>query len=274
MVRHATTTTTARAFTAASLPDLPYDFGALEPVLDGAIMELHHQKHHKTYVTNFNAAQEKYAEAELKGDYEGMIALQPALKFNGGGHVNHSLFWKCLTAPKDYALPEGELLAMIERDFGSLSAMQDKFTASTVAVQGSGWGWLGYNKATGKLAVTTTANQDPCITTGLTPVLGVDVWEHAYYLQYKNLRPDYVKNIWKIINWKVRQSMTTPQRRRDAREIGTLLLTFRSHCVFHACRKSAAISAKRCKCIFRLLLFFEKKRVVTPLSSKCTVLHI
>ena len=117
--------------------------------------------------------------------------------------MNHALFWKCLTPPKDYALPEGELLKMIERDFGSLNAMQDKFTAATVAVQGSGWGWLGYDKANKKLAVTTTANQDVCLSTGLTPILGVDTWEHAYYLQYKNLRPDYVKNLWKIINWKV-----------------------------------------------------------------------
>ena len=192
-----------RTIVTAKLPDLEYDFGALEPVINAEIMELHHQKHHNTYVTNFNAAQEKYAEAEAKGDYSTMIAMQPAIKFNGGGHVNHSMFWKCLTAPKDFAMPEGELLKMIERDFGSLDAMQDKFTAATVAVQGSGWGWLGYNEATGKLAVTTTANQDPCVTTGLTPLLGVDVWEHAYYLQYKNLRPDYVKNIWKIINWKV-----------------------------------------------------------------------
>jgi Fe-Mn family superoxide dismutase len=192
-----------RAFVSAKLPDLDYDFSALEPVICAEIMEIHHQKHHNTYVTNFNIAQEKYAEAEAKGDYAGMIAMQPAIKFNGGGHVNHALFWKCLTPPKDYALPEGELLKMIERDFGSLNAMQDKFTAATVAVQGSGWGWLGYDKANKKLAVTTTANQDVCLSTGLTPILGVDTWEHAYYLQYKNLRPDYVKNLWKIINWKV-----------------------------------------------------------------------
>lgn len=271
--------TNARAFTAASLPDLPYDFGALEPVLDGAIMELHHQKHHKTYVTNFNAAQEKYAEAELKGDYEGMIALQPALKFNGGGHVNHSLFWKCLTAPKDYALPEGELLAMIDRDFGSLSAMQDKFTASTVAVQGSGWGWLGYNKATGKLAVTTTANQDPCITTGLTPVLGVDVWEHAYYLQYKNLRPDYVKNIWKIINWKVRQSRRRGVIDETARELGTLFQT--KNCILTIIRSAFFMrtgsqqqpTQSDVKVTFKLFDFYESTRAVV-IWLKCTVLHI
>lgn len=214
---------TSRSFVTAELPDLEYDFSALEPVISGEIMELHHQKHHKAYVTNFNVAQEKLAEAQAKGDFSTAIAMQPAIKFNGGGHVNHSMFWKCLTAPKDYALPEGALLKMIERDFGSLSAMQDTFTAATVAVQGSGWGWLGYDKANKRLAVTTTANQDPCVTTGLTPILGVDVWEHAYYLQYKNLRPDYVKNIWKIINWKVRigRYEEVPKQRTDQRALPT-----------------------------------------------------
>jgi Fe-Mn family superoxide dismutase len=229
VMRYGGTATARRGIVTAKLPDLEYDFSALEPVICAEIMEIHHQKHHNAYVTNFNAAQEKYAEAEVKGDYSSMIAMQGAIKFNGGGHVNHSMFWKCLTAPKDYALPEGELLKMIERDFGSLSAMQDKFTAATVGVQGSGWGWLGYNKATGKLAVTTTANQDPCVTTGLTPLLGIDVWEHAYYLQYKNLRPDYVKNIWKIINWKVRSvfsSLSRPDSTRlDSRAFAFEILT-------------------------------------------------
>jgi len=225
-----------RSFVNAKLPDLDYDFSALEPVICAEIMEIHHQKHHNTYVTNFNVAQEKYAEAEAKGDHATMIAMQPAIKFNGGGHVNHTLFWKCLTAPKDYALPEGELLKMIERDFGSLSAMQDKFTAATVAVQGSGWGWLGYDKASGKLAVTTTANQDPCVTTGLTPILGVDVWEHAYYLQYKNLRPDYVKSVWKIINWKVSVIFVGTREKTDELDCFThrmSLITSRMPCNAH-----------------------------------------
>lgn len=251
----------SRTFIAATLPDLPYAFSALEPVLDGAIMEIHHQKHHKAYVTNFNAAQEKYAEAENKGDYQTMIAMQPALKFNGGGHVNHAMFWKCLTAPKDYVLPEGELLKMIERDFGSLSAMQDKFTASTVAVQGSGWGWLGFNKATGKLALTTTANQDPCITTGLTPLLGIDVWEHAYYLQYKNLRPDYVKNIWKIINWKVRSidARVVPCNDDNMRLTFTHRKTLTARImILQSRRKSAVILRTRCK--YYILTFLANIR--------------
>ena len=191
-----------RTIVTAKLPDLAYDYGALEPVISGEIMQLHHAKHHNTYVTNFNVAMEKYSEAEIKGDYATMISLQGAIKFNGGGHVNHSIFWKNLAPTKDCAPPDGELLKLIERDFGSVAKLQEKFSAQTVAVQGSGWGWLGYDKASGSLKIATTANQDPCATVGLTPLLGVDVWEHAYYLQYKNLRPDYVKAVWEIVNWK------------------------------------------------------------------------
>ena len=191
-----------RTIVTAKLPDLAYDYGALEPVISGEIMQLHHAKHHNTYVTNFNVAMEKYAEAELKGDVATMISLQGAIKFNGGGHVNHSLFWKNLAPPGECAPPEGELLSMIERDFGSLDALKTKFAAQTVAVQGSGWGWLGYNKATGKLALATCPNQDPLeATTGLVPLFGIDVWEHAYYLDYKNVRPDYVSAIWGLANW-------------------------------------------------------------------------
>ena len=113
------------------------------------------------------------------------------------------MFWEMLCPPKDFEPPSGELLQAIERDFGSLDAMVKKFNGSTAAVQGSGWGWLGYSKDMNKLVVATTSNQDPLeATTGLVPLLGVDVWEHAYYLQYKNVRPDYLKEIWKIVNWK------------------------------------------------------------------------
>ena len=188
--------------TKVTLPDLPYDFSALEPIIDAQIMEIHHSKHHNTYVTNLNVTLEKLAEAEAKNDVAAMIALQPNLKFNGGGHENHSLFWKVLQPKKEYSDPSGELKRMIERNFGSFENMKQKFASQTVAVQGSGWGWLGLNKETKTLHVVTTANQDPCITTGLVPVFGVDVWEHAYYLQYKNLRPDYVNKVWEIVNWK------------------------------------------------------------------------
>lgn len=186
-----------------TLPDLAYGYGELEPVISGEIMELHHSKHHNTYVTNLNAASEKLASATAAGDVTGMIAAQGAIKFNGGGHLNHTIFWENLCPPSQYSEPSGPLAAAIDAQFGSLDAMQKKMSAMTVAVQGSGWGWLGYDKANKKLVVTTCANQDPLeATTGLVPLFGIDVWEHAYYLDYKNVRPDYVSAIWKIANWK------------------------------------------------------------------------
>lgn len=164
-------------------------------------MKIHHQKHHATYVNNLNQIEEKISEANATGDIKTAIALQPALKFNGGGHINHSIFWTNLA--KDGGEPSSELIKQIEKDFGSLDALQKKLSASTVAVQGSGWGWLGYNKDFKRLQIATCANQDPLEpTTGLVPLFGIDVWEHAYYLQYKNVRPDYVNAIWKIANWK------------------------------------------------------------------------
>ena len=207
-----------------SLPDLPYDYNALEPVICAEIMQLHHSKHHQTYVNNYNVAEEKLAEAvskgslqfcsfefedfilntfEILGDASTVIGLQGALKFNGGGHINHSIFWQNLCPTKDSGEPSPELMAAIQRDFGSLDALKEKLSASTVAVQGSGWGWLGFNKASKKLQIAACANQDPLeATTGLVPLFGIDVWEHAYYLQYKNVRPDYVKAIWQVANWK------------------------------------------------------------------------
>jgi superoxide dismutase, Fe-Mn family len=167
-------------------------------------MQLHHQKHHAAYVTNFNVANAKLEEAQQKGDISSIISLQQAIKFNGGGHLNHSIFWKNLAPPNKGGgdLPKGDLRTMIENQYGSQDSFQTLMTNTTVGVQGSGWGWLGYDKANKKLVVTTTANQDPLqATTGLVPLLGIDVWEHAYYLVYKNVRPDYVKNIWKIVNW-------------------------------------------------------------------------
>lgn len=185
------------------LPDLPYDFNSLEPVISAEIMQLHYTKHHNAYVTNLNAALEKYHEAESKGDISAMIGLQQAIKFNGGGHANHSVFWTNL-APIGKGggeAPQGDLALAIQQEFGSLDSLIEKFSAKTIAIQGSGWGWLGFNKQNSKLIITTSANQDPLSTQDYIPLLGVDVWEHAYYLQYKNLRADYVKNIWKIVNW-------------------------------------------------------------------------
>ncbi|XP_003971923.1 superoxide dismutase [Mn], mitochondrial isoform X2 [Takifugu rubripes] len=184
-----------------TLPDLTYDYGALEPHISAEIMQLHHSKHHATYVNNLNVTEEKYQEALAKRDVTAQVALQPALRFNGGGHINHTIFWTNLS-PNGGGEPQGELMEAIKRDFGSFQKMKEKMSAATVAVQGSGWGWLGYSKETGRLCIAACGNQDPLQgTTGLIPLLGIDVWEHAYYLQYKNVRPDYVKAIWNVINW-------------------------------------------------------------------------
>ena len=190
------------AKTSYQLPELPYAFNALEPVISAEIMELHYSKHHKGYVTNLNAALEKYHEAETKNDVPQMIALQPAIKFNGGGHINHSIFWTILTPVSNGGSPKGDLAKMIDRDFGSFDAFKEKFNSITSAIQGSGWGWLGYAKGHKRLEIATTANQDPLSTQALVPILGVDVWEHAYYLQYKNVRADYVKALWQIFHWR------------------------------------------------------------------------
>lgn len=186
-----------------TLPNLPYDAAALEPFISKEIMLVHHGKHHQAYVNNLNAALDKYAEAEEKGDLATMIALQPQIRFNGGGDINHTLFWENL-APQNKGggePPKGELAELLNKTFGSLEAFIEKFNALTGPLQGSGWGWLGYDKASKRLVIATCANQDPLSTLGLVPLLGVDVWEHAYYLQYKNARPDYLKAIWNVIHW-------------------------------------------------------------------------
>ncbi|CDZ97813.1 manganese superoxide dismutase [Phaffia rhodozyma] len=190
-----------------TLPDLPYAYDALEPYISKEIMILHHSKHHQTYVTNLNAAIQAFSQTN---DIKAQIALQSALKFNGGGHINHSLFWKNM-APADSAdakLTEGSLKTAIDKDFGSFEEFKKKFNTATLGVQGSGWGWLGYNTATKHLEIATTANQDPLIT--LTPIIGLDIWEHAFYLQYKNVKPDYLAAFWNVCNF------AEAQRRFDA----------------------------------------------------------
>jgi Fe-Mn family superoxide dismutase len=186
------------------LPDLPFDYHELEPSVNKEIMEIHHKKHHQTYVNNLNAALEKYNSATSANDIGSMIALQSAIKFNGGGHLNHSIFWTNLAPSKHGggAPPSGEVGQRLNQQFGSLDKFIEKFNTTTAAVQGSGWGWLGYDAAEDRLKIATCPNQDPLSTLGLVPLLGIDVWEHAYYLQYKNARPDYLKAIWKVVNWK------------------------------------------------------------------------
>ncbi|KAL0081449.1 Manganese/iron superoxide dismutase [Phycomyces blakesleeanus] len=188
--------------TKVTLPELPYAYEALEPYVSGEIMKIHHSKHHQAYVNGFNLAEEKLQGAFQANDLTQQLALQNALKFNGGGHINHSLFWKNLAPQSEGGgqAPKGSLLSAIEKEFGTFDNFVTQFNTAAAGVQGSGWAWLGYNKAAKRLEIATTPNQDPLLT--LTPVLGIDVWEHAYYLQYKNVRPDYLKAIWQVVNWK------------------------------------------------------------------------
>ncbi|KAH8091791.1 manganese superoxide dismutase [Cristinia sonorae] len=185
-----------------SLPDLPYAYDALEPYISRQIMELHHKKHHQTYVNALNAAEQAYAKASTPKE---RIALQSALKFNGGGHINHSLFWKNLAPAKSEGkgnggvLADGPLKNAIVSAFGSFENFQQQFTTATLGIQGSGWGWLGVDPKTHRVEVATTANQDPLL--NLVPLVGVDIWEHAFYLQYLNVKADYLKAIWQVINW-------------------------------------------------------------------------
>lgn len=170
--------------TKVTLPELPYDYAALEPVICREIMELHHSKHHAAYVTNYNAAKEQLDEAVAKQDTNKIISLQGALRFNGGGHINHSIFWKNLSP--DRSEPSEKLKNAIIKDFKSLDNLKAELKVAAVGVQGSGWAWLGLNKKTGALEVVQCPNQDPLqATTGLVPLFGIDVWEHAYYLQFK-----------------------------------------------------------------------------------------
>ena len=174
---------------------------ALEPYISGEIMELHHSKHHQTYVNNLNSAEDSLADAMAQGNTKGEISALKALNFNGGGDINHTLFWNNLAPTKEGGgeLGSGELRSAVERDFGSLDKLKEKFNAQLAGIQGSGWGWLGYSPVNGKLDVVTTANQDPLLSH--IPLIGIDAWEHAYYLQYKNVKADYFKQIWNVINF-------------------------------------------------------------------------
>ncbi|HXS56499.1 MAG TPA: superoxide dismutase [Hanamia sp.] len=190
---------------AFTLPALPYGYDALEPNIDTLTMQIHHDKHHQAYVDNLNKAIAG-TENENKS-LEDLIAhagsLPPAVRNNGGGHWNHSFFWEILT-PNGGGKPDGNLAAAIDEAFGSFEAMQEKFNAAGAGRFGSGWAWLGSND--GKLVICSTPNQDnPLMDVAeckCTPILGCDVWEHAYYLKYQNKRPDYLKAFWNAVNWK------------------------------------------------------------------------
>ena len=192
-----------------TLPDLPYAYDALEPHIDAQTMEIHHSKHHNAYVANLNSAVEgteydgKPIE-DLIADVEALPEkIRKAVRNNGGGHANHSLFWTVMS-PKGGGKPEGEVGSRIDRDLGGYDAFKEKFTTAAKGRFGSGWAWLTVD-AEGKLAVEDSANQDnplmKNIGSGNTPVLGLDVWEHAYYLKYQNRRPDYISAFFEVIDW-------------------------------------------------------------------------
>ena len=190
---------------AYELPKLPYAYDALEPHIDARTMEIHYTKHHQAYVTNLNNALKDQAELTKKS-VEDLIRnlnavpenIRTAVRNNGGGHANHSFFWKIMGKGKG-GEPKGKLAEDIKSTFGSFDQFKEKFSAAGVARFGSGWAWL--IKKGGKLEITSTPNQDSPLMDGNAPVLGVDVWEHAYYLNYQNRRPDYIKAWWNIVNW-------------------------------------------------------------------------
>ena len=183
-----------------SLPDLPYDYAALEPHISGRIMELHHDKHHAAYVTGANTALEKLAAAREAEDHGSIFLLEKNLAFHLGGHVNHSIWWKNLS-PNGGDKPEGELGAAIDDQFGSFDKFRAQFTAAANGLQGSGWAVLGYDSLGKKLLTFQLYDQQANVPLGIIPLLQVDMWEHAFYLQYKNVKADYVKAFWNVVNW-------------------------------------------------------------------------
>ncbi|WP_019147840.1 superoxide dismutase [Timonella senegalensis] len=183
-----------------SLPELSYDYGALEPHISGRIMELHHSKHHQAYVTGANTALEQLEEARAKGDFSAINQIEKNLAFNLGGHVNHTAFWANLSP--EGGEPEGDLAAAIDEQFGSLEAFKKHFAAVAAGVQGSGWAILAWDSLGQKLIIVQLYDQQGNIPMGLTPIVLLDVWEHAYYLDYQNVRADYVNAWWNIVNWK------------------------------------------------------------------------
>lgn len=188
-----------------TLPTLPYTFSALEPHIDSRTMEIHYTKHHQTYIDNLNKALDKHPELHEKS-VEELVAdldmvpddIRGAVRNHGGGHLNHSMFWVVL-APNAGGEPKGKLLDAITATFGSFVSFQEQFASASMGRFGSGWGWLVVDGK--KLAIMSTANQDNPITEGKTPILGLDVWEHAYYLHYQNRRADYIKAFWNVVNW-------------------------------------------------------------------------
>ena len=182
-----------------TLPDLPYDYNALEPFVSAEIVQLHHDKHHAGYVAGANTAAEKLAECREKNDFTAIPALERTLAFNLGGHVNHAMFWQNLSP--EGGQPQSKLLAAIEADFGSFDIFKAQFSACANTIFGSGWAGLCYDQLSGKLVTTQIYDHQGNSPFGLTPILILDMWEHAFYLQYRNVKADYIKNWWSVINW-------------------------------------------------------------------------
>ncbi|GGI47097.1 Fe-Mn family superoxide dismutase [Agromyces flavus] len=204
-----------------TLPELAYDYSALEPSISGTIMELHHSKHHQAYVTGANTALEQLAEARDSGNLANVNKLEKDLAFNLGGHVNHSIFWTNLS-PDGGDKPTGELASAIDDHFGSFDKFQAHFTATALGVQGSGWAVLAWDSIGRRPIIVQFFDQQGNLPAGIVPLLMLDVWEHAYYLDYKNVRADYVKAFWNIANWEnVQQRFTAASEKTS----GLLLLS-------------------------------------------------
>jgi Fe-Mn family superoxide dismutase len=183
-----------------TLPDLPYDYAALEPAMTGEILELHHDKHHAAYVKGANDTLEQLAEAGESASPVTTVGLEKTLAFNLSGHVLHSIFWQNLS-PDGGDKPDGPLAAAIDEYFGSFEAFRKRLSTATAGVQGSGWGVLGYEPLSGRLIIEQIYDHHGNVGVGTTPLLVFDAWEHAYYLQYRNVRPDYVARLWDLVNW-------------------------------------------------------------------------
>jgi Fe-Mn family superoxide dismutase len=183
-----------------TLPDLSYDYGSLEPHISGKIMELHHSKHHAAYVAGINTALAALEEARSKNDFGNINKLQKDLAFHLGGHINHSIFWKNLT-PDSEGRPEGELAAAIAEFFGSFEAFQAHFNATALGIQGSGWAFLAWDSLGERLIIEQLYDQQGNLAAATVPILMLDMWEHAFYLDYLNVKGDYVKAFWNIVSW-------------------------------------------------------------------------
>jgi superoxide dismutase, Fe-Mn family len=183
-----------------SLPDLPYDYAALEPHISGEIIELHHDKHHAAYVKGANDTLDKLADARDKGEFGAIVGLEKTLAFHTSGHILHTLYWQNLSGDGGDK-PDGALAAAIDADFGSFDGFKAQLTQATATTQGSGWGVLSYDNLGSKLTVQQVSDHQNNLGIGNTPLLVFDAWEHAFYLQYKNVKPDYVAALWNIVNW-------------------------------------------------------------------------